>query len=465
MPTQYYEMVLDYTRFVLKHSSDDLQELVVALWVLFSLVGSLVVCLFPCCTCKCARCHAEPIRHRQTWTDWSVNSREEQDQVLTALAASQAAYKQAFNSRQEICTHLPGVRLKASSVYEKWGLAESEEWKLYDKVAEGSDDSMQVLVIAFRGASFDGMNTEGIQQAYQRMGASSAAHQAGAATLLSRLAMAGQLINLAGAVRQAIPRDIRVDLQATPENNFHGGFERRARQFLQWLGGNDYREGVRRLKDHALEDGGHPVWLVGHSIGGAVATVVTLHVMEHSEAAHIEQLQRTLRCATFGAPMVHSGEAAPTLPIRETNASAMVSNFVHVDDPVPRILVAPILGWFDPRRLRGIQNDYLQYRPLGTYYLLDDHLPDAQLPEGVITARGDTFETIRSRLDRSQRCSMVVQATERHSLHFTYSKYIELLNTNRTWNDPADTTTPRTGNTGTRLLRPAEIEGTVLVPV
>ena len=69
---------------------------------------------------------------------------------------------------------------------------------------------------------------------------------------------------------------------------------------------------------------------------------------------------------------------------------------------------------------------------------------------------------------------MVVQATERHSLEFTYGKYIELLNTNRTPDSPAGTTTrlpsPRNTegqSTGLQLLlHPAEIEAAaVMAPV
>ena len=182
----------------------------------------------------------------------------------------------------------------------------------------------------------------------------------------------GQLINLVAAVREVIPRDVEADLRAVPENNFHGGFERRARQFIQWLGENDYDAGIRRLQELAVE--GRHVWFVGHSLGGAVAIVVTLSLLERSELAgsthlefeQLEKLRGALRCVTFGAPMVQCGGDKG----RENNAKAIVRNFVHVDDPVPRILVAPLFTPCNFPCLRWLRKRLLQYQPLGTYCIL-----------------------------------------------------------------------------------------------
>ena len=479
---------------ILAHSRLIIEDLAVYVGALLSIIASLCLCLFPCCHCGC---RAKAIQHRQTWSDWSIIRKEDQSRVLCALAASQATYKQELNSRQELRTRLPGVRLKLSSKYQEWNLTETDEWKLYDTVTEttsrngeaepafgsahipnsslgsayeaqytslfaaergvlsndpeeissrqgrppADDPISSALVIAFRGTTFDDMDTKGIYKAFQEFGRVNSSRRNEPITLLSLLYKALQLINLVGAVRQAIPRDVEADLQAIPANGFHGGFEKRARQFLQWLGDNDYDEGVRRLRNHALEEDNHPVWLVGHSLGGAVATVVTLSLMEDSENTkghafpRVEELRRQVQCITFGAPMVHCGDDAPILTERETNAAAIVCNFVHVDDPVPRILLSPVFSLCNVPCMRRLRS-FLHYRPLGTYYLLDEQLQDIDA-KNVVTANAvGTAQIVKNKLDRPHGCSLAIHAVERHSLGITYGKYIELLNMNRSSHRP-----------------------------
>ena len=121
--------------------------------------------------------------------------------------------------------------------------------------------------------------------------------------------------------------------------------------------------------------------------------------------------------------------------IDSTTGVPIVRNFVHVNDPVPRILVAPLFSPCDFPCLRWLRKRLLQYQPLCTYYLLDDQLHGSQRECVVAATSLDTVKAIQNRLDRPQSCWLLVHAIDRHSLNLTYAKYIQLLNTNHVSRD------------------------------
>jgi hypothetical protein len=82
---------------------------------------------------------------------------------------------------------------------------------------------------------------------------------------------------------------------------------------------------------------GHRVVICGHSLGGAVAQLLTLAVLQSfaGDAAEIE-IRSRVKCVSFAGPMVMSGNVA----INHVNDHFKDSfvNFVHSTDIVPKIL-------------------------------------------------------------------------------------------------------------------------------
>src|SRR5205823_251793 len=77
----------------------------------------------------------------------------------------------------------------------------------------------------------------------------------------------------------------------------HQGFALRAQQVA-----NDVESRVRRLRDR-----GQTIWLTGHSLGGAIATLAALRLKKKGLAP--------ARTVTFGAPMVGDSDFAKSFAL------------------------------------------------------------------------------------------------------------------------------------------------------
>lgn len=77
---------------------------------------------------------------------------------------------------------------------------------------------------------------------------------------------------------------------------------------------------------------GRRIIVTGHSLGGAVATVVALrllHEMTPSVAPRV-------RCITFGAPLIGDSDLRET--VKKRNWASVFHHFIHPSDVVPRLL-------------------------------------------------------------------------------------------------------------------------------
>ena len=105
------------------------------------------------------------------------------------------------------------------------------------------------------------------------------------------------------------------------EGQFHSGFLERASEFPM--------ETLLNREEFRHKD----VIMCGHSLGGAIATIVTILLMA-SEKERGEH-SRTIKCVTFGSPMV--GDDSLKAWCVRNNISPNMYHFVHDQDPVPRV--------------------------------------------------------------------------------------------------------------------------------
>lgn len=103
--------------------------------------------------------------------------------------------------------------------------------------------------------------------------------------------------------------DVRVAPHRVEDIPVHRGFEKAAREVYDWI--------------RATLPTGSPLYLTGHSLGGAVAVLL-------SEAL-LQDGYRVLRCFTYGQPKVTTVEGLPAfrhLPLLRV---------VHAQDPIPTL--------------------------------------------------------------------------------------------------------------------------------
>ncbi len=110
------------------------------------------------------------------------------------------------------------------------------------------------------------------------------------------------------------------------KGKLHSGFLERASQFPI----------DKILGDETLQD--RQLVLCGHSLGGAIATIVAVIMMVEAEKRRKAGFgrDRDIRCFTFGSPLV--GDAEFRTFCDENDVSRNLYHFVSDGDPVPRIL-------------------------------------------------------------------------------------------------------------------------------
>jgi len=130
------------------------------------------------------------------------------------------------------------------------------------------------------------------------------------------------------AVRGTQPtgEDIFTDLQFTTVTGLggkiHQGFRDRSSQY----------ESVLDFAERYLEDGGRVIF-TGHSLGGAVASILTLKLLRERGLDAVYHNQ--LLCISFGTPLIGDAKFA-----KEANAhSAHFFTYVNKADIVPRVLL------------------------------------------------------------------------------------------------------------------------------
>ena len=108
------------------------------------------------------------------------------------------------------------------------------------------------------------------------------------------------------------------------KGKFHAGFLARAEKFpLQKL-----------LADPSLQN--LPLIICGHSLGGAVSSIVTTEVLIEKEKRPKEQFPGEIINITFGSPLF--GDATARKFLEETGFSSKMFHFVAELDPVPSLL-------------------------------------------------------------------------------------------------------------------------------
>merc|ERR1711966_395174 len=82
------------------------------------------------------------------------------------------------------------------------------------------------------------------------------------------------------------------------------------------------------------------VILVGHSLGGAVATIVALMIMKEYGSQANEKYLDKLKCITFASPLVISSDAKDRLTETDLErAKEIFHNYVHEGDMIPKLLL------------------------------------------------------------------------------------------------------------------------------
>ena len=83
-------------------------------------------------------------------------------------------------------------------------------------------------------------------------------------------------------------------------------------------------EPLLKAVTEATEAGDRPIWITGHSLGGALALMAAWRLQRNFVAIH--------EVVTFGAPMVGNNAAARAF---ETEFAGKIFRYVNLEDPVP----------------------------------------------------------------------------------------------------------------------------------
>ncbi|CCD12505.1 unnamed protein product [Trypanosoma congolense IL3000] len=102
----------------------------------------------------------------------------------------------------------------------------------------------------------------------------------------------------------------------------HGGFVHEAEEVIPE---------IQRIVEDALKHG-YRLVLSGHSLGGAVAALVTLRLLHTNP----DLPEHKLKCFTFGAPLV--GDDQLTKLVKEFGLSTRFQHVVHLCDIIPQLL-------------------------------------------------------------------------------------------------------------------------------
>eukprot|EP00796_Vickermania_ingenoplastis_P004327 gene4327-3141_t len=139
-------------------------------------------------------------------------------------------------------------------------------------------------------------------------------------------------------VRQVVPDDAGEGQRRTRCWKFqvHAGFAQEADEVFLPI--------INLL--HAIRGGYHIVFC-GHSLGGAIAFLLTLKLLEAYESDGMVTGPLPISCVTFGAPIVGSRELYEC--VQERGWSKCFQNVVHYGDPVPSLPLfrSSLVTWGD----------------------------------------------------------------------------------------------------------------------
>ncbi|KAJ5160906.1 uncharacterized protein N7482_007910 [Penicillium canariense] len=120
-----------------------------------------------------------------------------------------------------------------------------------------------------------------------------------------------------------------------PSNKCHSGFLRVARKMVAPVAA-----ALRALLEEDPSRSDYNLLMTGHSAGGAVASLLYLHLLSesagvHSELIHLRGCFREVHCVTFGAPPISLWPLATPRPAQALSRSFFIA-VVNEGDPVPR---------------------------------------------------------------------------------------------------------------------------------
>lgn len=153
-----------------------------------------------------------------------------------------------------------------------------------------------------------------------------------------------------------------------------------------YLGARQHADAIIRVIQQAHQQAGHclPVWVTGHSLGGAYANCVMLHLLESRSTSQL--FQAGGGCVTFGAPMVlySTDRAALYQKLAQLEEAAEARhpatplhfhNFVNNADLVPRLLgksldsVHAAVEYYIPS-MKAVRATARNYHPFGQYHIV-----------------------------------------------------------------------------------------------
>lgn len=85
--------------------------------------------------------------------------------------------------------------------------------------------------------------------------------------------------------------------------------------------------------DQAQQKADRPLWITGHSLGGALALLASWRFLRNFVSVH--------EVITFGAPMIGNAEAAKAF---ETELAGKVFRYVNLEDPVPLLPTVSLMA-------------------------------------------------------------------------------------------------------------------------
>lgn len=167
--------------------------------------------------------------------------------------------------------------------------------------------------------------------------------------------------------------DVSIHSKATPTGRYHHGFFERASKLP-----------VAGLVERVLD--GAELFLVGHSLGGAVATVVTIEML----AKYASLPRDRVHCITAGAPLV--GDPGILRRCEQLGITDSLYHMVEPGDAVPRLLsfVGAIKNYANLRN--GRLKDAVQYLARQCCRLASVENP--QIASAVEKAAGCTAATV-----------------------------------------------------------------------
>ena len=299
------------------------------------------------------------------------DQREQRARVIAAQLACAAMYESALDAEGKLKDKYKFFGELTPWEAHEYGQCRSEvrsqpqfqleDWRLFNLKIPNGEDTKQILVVAFRGTQFKDFNLQTfLESEYFRTG--------------SRLHWLPRLMQCIMRLWKEVPADLKTDGTANlnKQSGFHTGFEKRSNDFLNMLGNGDEKNGAKNgaRKLETIADG-REILLVGHSLGGAIATIVLMKLHQYTRNPS------NMRAITFASPLVFGSQALDNndkgLQGRCDWVREHLVTFVYEKDFVPRIL-----SWTKLQKL----GPHLKYEPLGSYVFIGAAEPTVIGPEG-----------------------------------------------------------------------------------